>query len=100
MASIDLSESKITLEHLEGFLYGIQEIENHILMSQDACFEYSISLLSASDVISDKELITNTLLDKIKYNEEITSSIKNNFTINLEINHLVDWRTVLTADLQ
>ena len=43
MSALDLFDGDLKIEHIQGYLYGMQEIENHILLSQGTTFEYSIS---------------------------------------------------------
>ena len=84
MAELDLTERNLKIEHIEGFLYGIQEVENLILSSQGASFEYSILELNNNSDKSDLELVVETILERLKFNDEITLQIRNNFTLNLK----------------
>jgi len=95
MAAIDLTERNLKIEHIEGFLYGIQEVENLILSSQGACFEYSILELNNNYNKSDFELVIETILDRIKFNDEITQQIRRNFNSNLKEETLKNWKIEL-----
>jgi hypothetical protein len=59
MAVLDLTEGNITIEHIEGFLYGIQEVENLILSSQAAVFEYSITEIALKAEQTNLDLVNS-----------------------------------------
>jgi len=100
MAVLDLTERNLKIEHIEGFLYGIQEVENLILSSQGACFEYSIFELNPNFDKSDSELVIETILDRIKFNDEITLQIRHNFNSNLKEETLENWKIELDGILK
>ena len=99
MSIVDLEERDIKIEHIEGYLYGIQEVENLIRRTQDASFEYSINELEANTEKTDTELVVQALLERLRFSDEITSAIWENFNSNMKPIALVDWKSELSEIL-
>ena len=95
MALLDLVEKNIKIEHIEGYLYGIQEIDNHVISSQGATNEYSINRLSNQSDLSDDRLIIDLILNRIKYYPEVTEQTQIVFETNLVTIQIVDWKNGL-----
>lgn len=100
MSALDLLDRNIKIEHLEGYLYGIQEIENFIVASQGSTREYSISSLQMVDGQSDSQMVESAILDKIQYSEKITYAIQNNFNSKIQSIEIPDWKSELTNSLK
>ena len=100
MSNLDLQERNVKIEHIEGFLYGIQEIDNHVLFSHGATNEYSILEVNKSANSDDEDLLIDLILDRIKYNNPITSQIRNNFSNNIADELIIDWKKEFKTELK
>ena len=99
MAQLDLTERDIKLEHIEGYLYGVQEIDNHIIASQGATNEYSIYRLEQNNEISDSESIIELIFNKVGHYPDFTDQVKIVFNNKIVIQKISDWKTELRNNL-
>ena len=99
MALLDLGEKNIKIEHIEGYLYGIQEIDNHVISSQGATNEYSIIRLSNQSELSDSRLIVDLILNRINYYPEVTEQTQIVFESNLVSMQITDWKNELRNNI-
>lgn len=100
MPALDLLDDPVKIEHLEGYLYGMQEIENHISINQATTLEYSIQLLNNPTKQPDLLFIAKMLLERIQYNATITPALQAHFQTNIKEIILEDGQLALQESLK
>jgi len=99
MAQIDLEERSIKLEHIEGYLYGLQEIDNHIVYSQGSTNSYSIFKSDENKLLSNSESIVNLIFNKVSHYPDFTDQVKLVFNENIITKQIPDWRHEMKENL-
>ena len=88
-------EIEIKLEHLQGYLYAQQEIENTVLASSGSQKEYSIELIEDTGETSSIRLLATFILNRIQFNEKVTQAHRDFLVSSLTETHLDDWENQL-----
>lgn len=93
-------EDEIRLEHLQGYLYVQQIIENTATANAGAMKEYSINLISEELEIKNLiELAVSIILNKINQSAGITNVNYKFFKENGQFKFLNNWEIELKEDL-
>lgn len=93
-------EEEIKLEHLQGYLYAQQIIENTALANAGSMRKYSINLID--DEIENEDLIDlaiRLILSKINHSLDVPSNNYKFFKENAHFKFLNDWEKELKKDL-
>ena len=93
-------EDEIKLDHLQGYLYAQQIIENTATANAGSMKKYSIN--SIDEIMSNEDLIEvgiTVILSKIQSSSKITSNSSKFFKENGYFSYLNDWEIELKNDL-
>jgi len=93
-------EDEVKIEHLQGYLYVQQLIENSATANAGAMKEYSIyEIKEQTDNLDLIDLAISLILDRVKNSTEINKTHHTFFKENAEFYFLKDWEIELKENL-